>query len=104
MRRYLHEHGAPADALAGFSVTAHRNAVGNANAMFRKAITVEDYGRAGMVSAPVNLYDAAPLGDGAAAIVLGRGSVPRSPDRPDVRIVATPGHPRGWPSTIKTTR
>jgi acetyl-CoA C-acetyltransferase len=89
MRRYLHEHGAPADALAGFSVTAHRNAVGNANAMFRKAITVEDYGRAGMVSAPVNLYDAAPLADGAAAIVLGRGSVPRSPDRPDVRIVAT---------------
>ncbi len=30
MRRYLHEHGAPADALAGFSLTAHRNAVGNA--------------------------------------------------------------------------
>lgn len=89
MRRYLHEHGAPADALAGFSVTAHRNAVGNANAMFRKAITVEDYNRAGMVSDPVNLYDAAPLADGAAAIVLGRSSVARVPDRVAVQVLET---------------
>ena len=89
MRRYLHEHEAPADALAGFSVTAHRNAVGNPNAMFRRAITFEDYGRAGMVSDPLNLYDAAPLADGAAAILLGRSTVPRHPDRPSVRVVAT---------------
>jgi acetyl-CoA C-acetyltransferase len=89
MRRYLHEHQAPADALAGFSVAAHRNAVGNPNAMFRKAITVEDYARAGMVSDPVNLYDAAPLADGAAAVVLGRASVPRTPERPAVQVLAT---------------
>jgi acetyl-CoA C-acetyltransferase len=91
MRRYLHEHAAPADALAGFSVTAHRNAVGNPNAMFRKAITVEDYARAGMVSDPVNLYDAAPLADGAAAILLGRSSVARVPDRATVEVLGTAG-------------
>ena len=89
MRRYLHEHGAPSDALAGFSLTAHRNAVGNANAMFRKAITLEDYARAGMVSDPVNLYDAAPLADGAAAILLGRSSVARVPGRPEVHVLGT---------------
>ena len=89
MRRYLYEHGAPPDALAGFSVTAHRNAVGNENAMFRKAITVEDYSRAGMVSDPVNLFDAAPLADGAAALILGSDSVPRQPDRPAVQIAGT---------------
>jgi acetyl-CoA C-acetyltransferase len=89
MRRYLHEHGAPADALAGFSVTAHQNAVGNPNAMFRKAITVEDYARAGKVSDPVNLYDAAPLADGAAAILIGRTSIPRHPGRRPVQIVGT---------------
>jgi acetyl-CoA C-acetyltransferase len=89
MRRYLHEHQTPADALAGFSVTAHRNAVGNPNAMFRRAISAEDYARAGMVSDPVNLYDAAPLADGAAAILLGRASLPRNPDRPAVRVLAT---------------
>jgi len=89
MRRYLHEHGAPSDALAGFSLTAHRNAVGNANAMFRRAITLEDYARAGMVSDPVNLYDAAPLADGAAAILLGRSSVSRVPERASVRVLGT---------------
>ena len=89
MRRYLHEHGAPSDALAGFSLTAHRNAVGNANAMFRRAITLEDYARAGMVSDPVNLYDAAPLADGAAAILLGRSSVSRVPERAAVRVLGT---------------
>jgi acetyl-CoA C-acetyltransferase len=103
MRRYLHEHGAPADALAGFSVTAHRNAVGNANAMFRKAITVEDYGRAGMVSAPVNLYDAAPLADGAAAIVLGRGQCPARRTAPTCGSWRPPAPPRDWPSTISPT-
>jgi acetyl-CoA C-acetyltransferase len=89
MRRYLHEHGAPADALAGFGLTAHRNGVGNPNAMFRRAITIVDYARAGMVSDPVNLYDAAPLADGAAAILLGRPSVARPLDRPAVRVLAT---------------
>ena len=89
MRRYLHEHGAPSDALAGFSLTAHRNAVGNANAMFRRAITLEDYARAGMVSDPVNLYDAAPLADGAAAVLLGRSTVSRVPDRASVRVLGT---------------
>ena len=89
MRRYLHEHGAPSDALAGFSLTAHRNAIGNANAMFRRAITLEDYARAGMVSDPVNLYDAAPLADGAAAILLGRASVSRVPERASVRVLGT---------------
>ena len=74
MRRYLHESGAPADALAGFSLVAHANAVGNPYAMFRRAIKPEDYSRAGMVSEPVNMYDAAPVADGAAALILARSS------------------------------
>lgn len=89
MRRYLHEHQAPADALAVFPLTAHANAVGNELAMFRRAIRPEDYARAGMISDPVNLYDAAPLADGAAALVLGRASAARTPDRPAVRVLST---------------
>lgn len=91
MRRYLYEHGAPSDALAGFSLTAHANAVGNPNAMFRRAIRLEDYERAAMVSDPINLYDAAPLADGAAAVVLAREGVARLPDRVPVRVLATAG-------------
>lgn len=74
MRRYLHETGAPAEALAGFAVTAHANAVGNPNAMFRKAIKREAYQRASMVCDPVGVFDAAPVADGAAALVLARAS------------------------------
>lgn len=70
MRRYLHESQAPAQALAGFSLTAHHNAVSNPNAMFRRAIHPEQYARAPMVSDPLNTFDAAPMADGAAAVIL----------------------------------
>jgi acetyl-CoA C-acetyltransferase len=90
MRRYLHEHGAPPDALAGFGITAHANAVANPMAMFRKAISPEAYARAPMLSEPVTIYDAAPNADGAAAIVLARrGAFPENPDRPAVRILGS---------------
>jgi acetyl-CoA C-acetyltransferase len=73
MRRYLHGRTAPDDALAGFPVTAHANALTNPLAMFHRSIELEDYRQAPMVSAPVNLYDCAPWADGAAAVVLTRG-------------------------------
>src|SRR3972149_5916736 len=33
MRRYMHEHGVPADGFAGFAVAAHANGAGNKYAM-----------------------------------------------------------------------
>ena len=90
MRRYLYEHAAPPDALAGFSLTAHANAVNNPKAMFRKAIRAEDYAHAPMVSEPVTIFDAAPMADGAAALVLARsGALPERPDRPAVRVLGS---------------
>jgi acetyl-CoA C-acetyltransferase len=74
-RRYLSTYDLPADALACFPVLAHANGVGNPNAMFRKAIAIEAYKKAGMVSEPLNQFDVAPLADGAAAVIL------TSPDR-----------------------
>ena len=75
MRRYLREYNLPADALAGFPVTAHANAVDNPNAMFQRAIKASTYARAGMVSEPLNMFDAAPPADGAAAIILTRSEL-----------------------------
>jgi len=86
MRRYLHEGHAPQDALLGFSRAAHAHAVSNPYAMYRKAIRDEDYRRAPMVSEPVNLYDAAPLADGAAALLVARASVLTGAHPPPVRI------------------
>jgi acetyl-CoA C-acetyltransferase len=72
MRRYLYENEAPRQAFAGFPLVAHANGAGNPNAMFRKAISLEAYNRAGLVSDPLNLFDVAPNADGAAALVLTR--------------------------------
>jgi acetyl-CoA C-acetyltransferase len=70
MKRYIHEHQVPANGFAGFALTAHANGAWNKNAMFRKAIKLETYAKAEMVSDPLNMYDIAPNADGAAALVL----------------------------------
>jgi len=72
MRRYMYENQVPANGLAGFPVTAHANGAGNKFAMFQKAIKPEAYARADMVSEPVNMFDVAPIADGAAAALLVR--------------------------------
>jgi len=69
MKRYMHEYEVPVDGFAGFALTAHANGAGNPNAMFQKAIKPETYVKSG--ESP-NMFDAAPLADGAAALVLTR--------------------------------
>lgn len=70
MRRYLHEYGVPQSDFSAFPIIAHNNGEGNPNAMYRASIDEETYQRAGVVSEPLNLFDIAPTGDGAAAVIL----------------------------------
>jgi acetyl-CoA C-acetyltransferase len=72
MRRYLYEFDVAHECFAGFPVTAHTNGANNPHAMFRKAISAESYNKAGLVNEPLNLFDAAPFADGAAAVVVTR--------------------------------
>jgi acetyl-CoA C-acetyltransferase len=71
-QRYMHEFNVPDHGLAGFPLTAHANGAHNPNAMFRKAVKPETYAKAGMVSAPLNMFDVAPSADGAAALLITR--------------------------------
>ncbi len=90
MQRYMHEFDVPADGFAGFPVTAHANAVDNPNAMFRRAIKEATYLRAGMVAPPLNMFDAAPPADGAAAIILTRSELlPAHYHRRLVRVIGS---------------
>ncbi len=90
MRRYLNETQAPPDALAGFSLNAHANAAANPYAMFRRPIKKEAYARAAMLSEPVSILDAAPVADGAAALLLARGdALPEGSVLPPIRIAAS---------------
>ena len=70
MRRYMYEFNAPMDAFAGFSINAHRNGAHNANAMFRKPISLQTYLQAPMIATPINIMDSSPVCDGAAAVVM----------------------------------
>jgi acetyl-CoA C-acetyltransferase len=74
-QRYMHEYNVPADGFAGFALTAHANGAGNPHAMFRKAIKPETYQKAEPFTPPLNMFDAAPNADGAAALVLTRRSL-----------------------------
>jgi acetyl-CoA C-acetyltransferase len=90
MQRYLYEYGVPREVFGAFPMLAHANAVNNPNAMYRKAIRKEDYDRAGMVSAPLNLMDVGPYADGAAAVLLARSDrLPADFTHPRVRVTGS---------------
>lgn len=70
MRRYMFEYGWKHADFGGFSVNAHANGVHNPNARFRSPISQAAYERSPMIADPINLLDASPMGDGAAAALL----------------------------------
>jgi acetyl-CoA C-acetyltransferase len=70
MRRYMHEFGWKHEDFAPFSINAHANAVHNPFARLHERITVEKFERSTMIATPINLLDASPIGDGAAAVVI----------------------------------
>lgn len=70
MRRYMHEFGWKHEDFAPFSINAHANAVHNPYARLHEKISVEKFEKSSMVATPINLLDASPIGDGAAAAIL----------------------------------
>jgi len=70
MRRYMHEYGWKHADFAPFSINAHANAMHNPFARLRQKLTVEQFEKSAMIATPINLMDASPTGDGAAAVVL----------------------------------
>lgn len=70
MQRYMYEYGWKHEHFAPFSINAHANAVNNPFARLQEAITEKDYARARMICTPINLLDASPTGDGAAALIV----------------------------------
>ena len=70
MRRYMYEYGVELSQFEGFSVNAHRNGSQSKYAMYRNKLREGAFGKAPMIADPVSLFDSAPDGDGAAAVVL----------------------------------
>jgi len=70
MRRYMHEFGWKHEDFAPFSINAHANALHNPYARLHEKVTMEKFEKSSMVATPINLLDASPVGDGAAAVII----------------------------------
>ena len=69
-RYYMEQLDVSRDELSSIPVIDHANAVTAEHAQFRKAITPDAVSRSSMVADPLRLFDCAPVGDGAAAVLL----------------------------------
>ncbi|MDA4121243.1 MAG: hypothetical protein OK404_02410 [Thaumarchaeota archaeon] len=69
-RYYMEKMDVTRDELSAIPVLDHANAVSAEHAQFRKAITPEVVSRSSMIADPLRLFDCAPVGDGAAAVVI----------------------------------
>lgn len=70
MRYYMNHYGVPREAFADFSVLMHRNGAKNPLAQLPFEIKRETVLDSDMISDPITLFDCAPVGDGAAALIL----------------------------------
>lgn len=70
MRLYMKTYGYTEEDLALFSVNAHKNGAKNPYAMFKKPITVETVMKSSYIADPLKLFDASPMCDGAAAVII----------------------------------
>ncbi len=69
-RAYFDQLGGGSEDLAHIAVKNHENALENEHAQLRREIEVEDHQEAPQLASPLGLYDACPITDGAAAIIL----------------------------------
>jgi acetyl-CoA C-acetyltransferase len=89
MDLYLDRYQVPDEALAHFSVNAHRNAAGNPHALFRtKQITVDQVLTSRLIQPPIRLFDCSPICDGAAAVLLASEKAP-GPAEHAVKVLAS---------------
>ncbi len=70
MRRYMYEFGWKHADFAPFSINAHANAMHNPFARLHQKLSVDQFEKSSMVATPINLMDASPIGDGAAAVII----------------------------------
>lgn len=89
MQRYLHEYGWTKDDFAPFAINAHGNAMHNPFARLHEKVDARAYKRARMVAEPINLLDASPTGDGAAAVLIVPAGQVSSNGRPRILIAGS---------------
>jgi len=88
-QRYLHETDATERDLAEIAVKNHANAARNPRAQFPKEIDVATVLESDPVAPPLKLFDCAPVGDGAAAVLVTSAELAADLDRPQVHVAGS---------------
>lgn len=70
MKEYMRRYNVKHSSFAPFAVTAHQNALTSAHSTLKINVTAESYEASRVITPPVQLLDASPICDGAAAVVL----------------------------------
>lgn len=92
MREYLQRYRVNRSLFAAFAINAHANALNNPNALLHKPLDVEIYEQSRVIHDPIRLFDASPICDGSAAVVLAAGDILERLDlqgRPKARVRAS---------------
>lgn len=90
MQMYMDTYGISVDDFNNFSLNAHRNARTNPYALFKdKKVSDRTIRNSVVISPPLRLYDASPICDGAAAVVLTRSNEARAYNNHPVKILSS---------------
>ncbi len=94
-QRHFHEYGTTRAQLAQIALNARKNAALNPRAIFREALTLEQYLSARIITTPFVLYDCDVPCDGSTAILVSRADTARGCRKPPLRIEAIGSAIRG---------
>jgi acetyl-CoA acetyltransferase len=97
-RRHFHEYGTTREQLAQIALNARKNAAVNPKAIFREAMTLDDYMQVRMISEPFCLYDCDIPVDGSTAIIISHVDAARDLRRSPLRVEAVGSALHGRPS------
>jgi len=104
MRLYMDTYGVDAEDFAHFAINAHDNGMTNPNAFLHKKIDFDTYMNSRMLSDPVKLFDAPPVCDGAAAVIMANEEVARSAARSGLPLIKISGSAIGTDSLAMDAR
>jgi len=90
MQMYMERYKVSANDFNNFALTAHQNARTNPNALFKnKRVSDRDIRNSRVIYSPLRLFDASPICDGAAAVILARSSEARAFTGQPVKLLSS---------------
>jgi len=97
-QRHFYKYGTTREALCTIAVNARRNAALNPKAVYKDAMTREDYFNARMISDPFCLFDCDAPCDASTAVIVSRADLAKNMRKPVIRVEAVGSAIHGRPS------